>query len=440
MDEIEKWITKPETIAKSRKGYAHFDPRTNISKCQSYITNPKNIESHSFYPFIHYEQRLIKYHSKEGKKAKTRDICYASHLDRCVFQLYSHILNELYNKEIAKRGIDSVPVAYRTDLKLNNIDISKIAFDYIKQHSPSYVIIGDFSGFFDNLNHEYLKTRWCNLLGAKCLPKDHYSVFKNITRYSKWELSDICRINELEYNRSGRKELNSKKVVLTKQQFKRYRSHIIKNTNPYGIPQGSPISAILANLYMIDVDTIVYNAVTKLGGLYMRYSDDSIIVLPKNNPYFSPGVIATLNHIFNDTPGITLEPHKTQYYQYENGEIQNCSIDFKGTVDSKTTIDFLGFSFDGKQVTIRPKTISKYYYRMYSKAKTIRMNRGYTSEGKKISKKNIYQRYSIRGAYNKKGNFLTYVERAKCSYGKDEAIDKSTKNHMQKIKNALNGN
>ena len=134
----------------------------------------------------------------------------------------------------------------------------------------------------------------------------------------------------------------------------------------------------------------------------MRYSDDFIIVLPKNNPYFSPGVIATLNHIFNDTPGITLEPHKTQYYQYENGEIQNCSIDFKGTVDSKTTIDFLGFSFDGKQVTIRPKTISKYYYRMYSKAKTIRMNRGYTSEGKKISKKNIYQRYSIRGAYNKK--------------------------------------
>ena len=85
------------------------------------------------------------------------------------------------------------------------------------------------------------------------------------------------------------------------------------------------------------------------------------------------------------------------------------------------TIDFLGFSFDGKQVTIRPKTISKYYYRMYSKAKTIRRNSWYTSEGKKISKKNIYQRYSIRGAYNKKGNFLTYVERAKCSYGKDEA-------------------
>ena len=440
MDEIEKWITKPETIAKSRKGYAHFDPRTNISKCQSYITNPKNIESHSFYPFIHYEQRLIKYHSKEGKKAKTRDICYASHLDRCVFQLYSYILNELYNKEIAKRGIDSVPVAYRTNLKLNNIDISKIAFDYIKQESPSYVIIGDFTGFFDNLNHEYLKARWCDLLGVSFLPQDHYSIFKNITRYSKWDLTDICRINGLEDNIKGRKELNSKRTVLTKQQFDKYRSHIIKNKNPYGIPQGSPISAILANLYMIDVDTIVYNTVTELGGLYMRYSDDFIIVLPQANPSFSSNVIFALSQTFNETPGIKLEPNKTQYYKYENGKISNCSIEFKGIKEVKRTIDFLGFSFNGKEITIRPKTISKYYYRMYSKAKTIRMNNGYTSEGKKISKKNLYQRYSIRGAYNKKGNFLTYVERAKSSYGKDESIDKSTKNHMQKIKNALNGN
>ncbi|MGN1433499.1 MAG: hypothetical protein ACI4XI_07335, partial [Ruminococcus sp.] len=63
---------------------------------------------------------------------------------------------------------------------------------------------------------------------------------------------------------------------------------------------------------------------------------------------------------------------------------------------------FLGFSFDGSKITIRSKTISKYYYRMYSKAKTITKNKGYTKNGKKISKENLYKRYSIRGAYCKK--------------------------------------
>ncbi len=157
MTEITTWINLEKTINKSKKGYAHFDLRTDISKSQNYITNPKNIASHGFYPFIHYEKKMIKYHKSKGKKIKTRDICYASHIDRCIYQLYSHILNELYNKEIIKRGISSVPVAYRTDLNISNIQLAKKAFDYIQSHTSCYVMIGDFTGFFDNLDHNYLK-------------------------------------------------------------------------------------------------------------------------------------------------------------------------------------------------------------------------------------------------------------------------------------------
>ena len=144
---------------------------------------------------------------------KSRDICYASHIDRCIFQLYSHILNELYNQEIKQRGIDDVPVAYRTDLGLNNIHLAKIAFDFVRKNSPCYVIIGDFTGFFDNLDHQYLKRRWCDLLRVDSLPKDHYAVFKNITRYSKWELSDLCELNGLEYTQSGINKLNSIRLL-----------------------------------------------------------------------------------------------------------------------------------------------------------------------------------------------------------------------------------
>lgn len=55
---------------------------------------------------------------------------------------------------------------------------------------------------------------------------------------------------------------------------------IVKNPNSYGIPQGSPISALLANVYMLDVDKKVYEIVAAQNGMYMRYSDDFIIILP----------------------------------------------------------------------------------------------------------------------------------------------------------------
>lgn len=438
MDEITNWITSEKAIQKSKKGYAHFDQRTDISKCKSYITTPQNIASHGFYPFIHYEKSMIKYHKNKGKKIKIRDICYAAHIDRCIYQLYSHILNELYNDEIEKRGISSVSVAYRTDLSASNIQTAKRAFDFIKCSSPCYIMIGDFTGFFDNLNHNYLKTQWCNLLGVDHLPKDHYAVFKNITKYSKWELDDIYEINGLENNASGWKQLNSLNRVLTRKQFHENRSQIIKNPNPFGIPQGSPISAMLANLYMIDIDTIIYEIVNNLGGMYMRYSDDFIIILPKLHHNISLEVINRINDIFNSIEGLKLEPNKTQYYTYSNHMIENCgNLFIPNNENAKKTIDFLGFSFDGLKITIRPKTISKYYYRMYSKAKTITRNKGFTRNGKKISKENLYNRYSIRGAYCKKGNFLSYVERSKLCFGNDEKIDKSTKNHMQKISKAL---
>ena len=55
---------------------------------------------------------------------------------------------------------------------------------------------------------------------------------------------------------------------------------IVKNPNSYGIPQGSPISALLANVYMLDIDKKIYEIVTGHNGMYMRYSDDFIIILP----------------------------------------------------------------------------------------------------------------------------------------------------------------
>lgn len=61
--------------------------------------------------------RMDKYNKKTGVKPKTREICYAAHMDRCIYQYYSAILNENYNKYLIEQNIESVPVAYRTNLK-----------------------------------------------------------------------------------------------------------------------------------------------------------------------------------------------------------------------------------------------------------------------------------------------------------------------------------
>ncbi len=434
----EEWLTDEKTIDRSKKKYAHFDWRTDVSQQRDYISKPDKVATHGFYPFIHYEKRTAKFNKKKGKKIKVRDICYAAHIDRCIFQYYSFMMNELYNERAKADGISSVAVAYRTDLHKSNIHFSKNAFDFMKVNSPVHIMIGDFTGFFDNLDHAYLKTQWCSLLGVDRLPSDHFAVFKNITRYSKFELTDLLRLNDLENTKSGRKELNAKARVLTPEQFKANRSLIQPHTESYGIPQGSPISGLLANIYMLEVDKSINDAVKELNGLYIRYSDDFMIILPDTAEVDAVAELKRIADLLNMAPRLTLEPSKTQYYHFTEGTLVNCGKTFHQDADSSNrTINFLGFSFDGRHIRVRAKTVSKYYYRMYRKARNIAKAAFCAPTGKHISCRNLYQSYSRKGANNGPGNFLSYVDRASTEYGSHESIKQDTRRHMQKIRKAL---
>lgn len=433
------WLNSESTVKRSKKPYAHFDLRTDVGKQKNYISDPHKVATHGFYPFIHYQIKIVKFSKAKGPREKTRDICYAAHIDRCIYQYYSFMLNELYNERVQIDGTSDVAVAYRTDLHKSNIHFSKRAFDFIKRLGKCYVMIGDFTHFFDNLDHDYLKRQWCSLLKCDSLPDDHYNVFKNVTAYSKWELTDLLTLNGFSDDWAGRKSLNSQLRVITPTQFKENRSHIVKNTDNYGIPQGSPISAILANVYMLEVDKLINDMVLSFGGMYMRYSDDFIIILPDVAELNVADIFEKIHALLKFAPRLTLEQSKTQYFHYSNGALENCGKKFHPEADgSSRFINFLGFTFDGEKVSIRSKTISKYYYRMYRKAKNIANAGGYTPAGKHISCVNLYRRYSERGADGKPGNFLTYVSRAEREYGAGEAITRDTKRHMQKIRKALN--
>ncbi len=433
--ELNEWKNKNKYI----RNYSHFDKRISLSAAWNYISNPDKIASHGFYPFIHYTKKFIKYNKVDGTKLKEREICYSAHIDRLIFQYYSYLLNGMYNERVIADGIDNTAIAYRNNMGKNNIHFAKSAFDYIRSSHECFIMVGDFTKFFDSLDHKYLKDRLCDLIGVKKLPPDFYAVYKNIIKYSVWDMKELLKLNNLSDDKNGINELKEKEQVLTPELFKQHKKTYIKqNKNNYGIPQGSAISAVLSNIYMLDIDKKINDFVNIKNGLYMRYSDDFIVVLPEaEKENFQIDFDYIINQI-SSVPNLVLQPDKTQVYRYDNGILTNRNDEYLIDVEKgKDLLNYLGFTFDGKAVTIRDKTISKYYYKMYRKLKTIVKAEGFTKNGNRISCNNLYLKYTRKGAHVGKGNFISYVQRSQKIFGNSESIDRGTSRHLQKIRQQL---
>ena len=411
------------------KPYAHFDLRVSLSmpSIRKYVMDRTKIVTHSFYPFIHFEKKNSRY-GKKGPK-KPRELYYCSHLDRCVYQRYAFLLNYQYNIWACENNIDDVAIAYRDNLGKNNIDFAKDAFDAIRSFPQCFILVGDFTNFFDNLEHQYLKKMMCEVLGVERLPQDYFSVFKNITRFSSWDWKDIVKAaGENIAERGVRKKINSKETVLTKEQFQKNKKDIKKNISGVGVPQGSPVSAVLSNIYMIKFDKDIKRYVTSKGGIYMRYSDDFIIVLP----YERDAEIADFtSYIFSYVESmkglIDLQKEKTSCYTYKDEVI------YEG--DQPSSINYLGFLFDGKSIRIRPRAITKYYYRMRRKAHTIGRSNWTSSKGRRISAKELYSIYSRN---DEKQTFIDYARKAKGILKlNDQEANALIKHHKRKIAMAI---
>ena len=215
---------------------------------------------------------------------------------------------------------------------------------------------------------------------------------------------------------------------MTKEQFQKNKKDIKKNISGVGVPQGSPISAVLSNIYMIKFDKDIKRYVTSKGGIYMRYSDDFIIVLP----YERDAEIADFtSYIFSYVESmkglIDLQKEKTSCYTYKDEVI------YEG--DQPSSINYLGFLFDGKNIRIRPRAITKYYYRMRRKANTIGRSNWTSSKGRRISAKELYSIYSRN---DEKQTFIDYARKAKGILKlNDQEANALIKHHKRKIAMAI---
>lgn len=413
------------------KNYAHLDKRVSLGMdfVQKYVMDEAKAAAHSFYPFIHFEVKNSRY-GKKGPK-KPRELYYCSHMDRCVYQRYAFLLNYYYNIRAKEKGIDKAAIAYRNNLGKNNINFAKDAFDAIRRSGRSLIIIGDFTSFFDKLDHNYLKQRLCELLQVERLPQDYFAVFKNITRFSSLDWEDIVKAAGENINSPGvKKRLNEKRTILTRQQFLDNKNCIAKNVSGVGIPQGSPISAVLANVYMLRFDENINRYVSGKGGVYMRYSDDFLIMLPFVSRSDVKEYVEFIFSYINTLQGVVeLQEEKTFLFLFEDDSVRSYPS------EEPAVIDYLGFLFDGKDVKIRPRSITKYYYRMRRKARTIRRSKEIFPLGKHVAARNLYQIYSHNG---KKSTFIDYAKRsARILDIKDPETSAVIRKHKQKIAQAV---
>lgn len=479
------------------RGYPHFSNKTPLSvrkKILHYVSNQKKVSKHSFYPLIYKEikQRRykasnfkgeIKYSHKKIEKGKVvsnskiRKILYASHLDAHIYSYYAQqIITPKYEEYLTENFVLSNSItAYRqleTDDKVkfkNNVHFAKDVFDEIKKRKNCVALVLDIENFFPTLNHKKLKLAWAKLLGTKTLPKDHYNLFKAITKFSYVQLKDLKTKNghfdEKELSRLKKlgkhtffdsiKDLIDSEIIIHKNQVK-------KDGKLIGIPQGLPISALLANIYMLSFDEAIIERLTlKYNVFYRRYSDDIVVLCKKDQISMIEKTVE--EEIDKIDLKVSFEKTEKSLFKIESNRLQSYKIDGEKLIKN-IPLNYLGFEFYGYQTLIKSKNLAKFYREMKNTVKRKHKRIEHIKEKHLLDeaplfKRKIYRLYSFKGVNSRlipskrtefikgkaistpferkfRGNYLRYAYRAADELDAPE-IKRQLRNHWNILQNTL---
>lgn len=419
-----------------------------------YVTNPKNIAKHKFAPLLHkiiyqrkYRPNKNAVKNKFGKKQrsvqepKERPIFYASHLDSIVYSYYSNKLIKAYENYLRDKdyGISSVayrkiPIVEGKKGNKSNIEFAFETFMFIEdnKHRKVSMIVSDVTSFFDNLDHGILHKQWKRILKTDNLPDDHYNIYKSLI--SKRYVNELDLFKKFQHNlivergienddkntRLRHKKvkhiwnLKREKVVAycSKEDFFREAINLIRvekncshqhkrcrdNCHLKGIPQGTPISATLANIYMLDFDEYMYEAAQGKNAHYQRYSDDLIIVCDQDDEQYFYDLI---RKAIESLAKLDIQRKKTNIYRYElvDGEFEGGILEDGSGISPNKHLEYLGFQYDGKKVKVKTVGFSK-FHRSMKRA----FRRGVHFAIKPKNKKNnlfeerLYKRFTYKGA------------------------------------------
>lgn len=417
---------KPQEVENTwlkNRGYLHIsnqlDLKRDQSKILSMVRNKDFVAKYAFYPLIHaiIKERRFKLNSDNSElgkshsfkkpdgsvkhNSKKRPLHYATHLDAMIFGYYSKIIIKKYEEYLkAIPGLSECITAYRripTGVDKKNkstIHFAHEAIEEIKSRANQkecVVLKFDIKSFFNEIDHDMLKQQWAEILTEPKLPKDHYNVFKAVTQFS-YIMRDDLRIDKKSYGRrSGFDEgklskLRKKRIHAFFESPKEFREAIKagelklhkfpfwKNGKPVGFPQGLPISATLANLYLLKFDEdILQNVVKKYGGFYRRYSDDIIVACNSD----VADLIEDYIHNAIQKCKVEISREKTERFVFRYGlsakgkrVLQSCKIKKDTPLHVGYPFTYLGFEFYGDKTLIKSANLAKFYRRMIRSVKT----------------------------------------------------------------------
>lgn len=375
-----EWRIRPK---RDLKNYPHFDAVISAEEAEALANDPERVAKHSFYPFLLYTKHWTRF-AKKGKtgKAKDRPIRYAARRDAYIFARYRHALSEAYEAELERLGLNSCVLAYRRipvetgDGGKCNIHFARDAILKVRELGVCSVLALDISSYFESLDHAKLNALWCRMLGVNRLPDDHFRVFKAITQYAVVDKQQVYErlghFGEKVHPRTG-KPING--YLTPFRNIPRQLCHgsefrdkiaggrngqkflIKRNFKPYGIPQGAPISDLLANLYLIDFDYTVSCLVGGVGGAYFRYSDDILIAVPGGAAEGMKWLADVQQLIREYGKKLVIKPEKSSVYVFTRSGTDQQFQRLYGT-QGANGLEYLGFRYDGRHVYLRDSTLS----------------------------------------------------------------------------------
>ncbi len=425
------------------RGYRHFDYPLNFLTAKKIVTSIHKVKNHNFWPLLSYEkrERRFKGFKSDGTsrvRHKNRLICYAAHLDAQIYAYYANTLEARYASLRREFGIDDCVLAYRSG-KGCNIHMANAAFEEIKKRRSCIVYAMDISGFFDNIYHLILKKQWCDVLGSDVLPDDHYNLFKSITHFSRIDLSACLAALDLkqEHLKKSTKPLCNpddfhKKIDRREQG---YKSLIITNSDgsnwkDRGIPQGTPISAVLSNIAMINFDIFMNNYIKSMEGMYWRYSDDIMIICPLECEPFIEQALDTKLWEQGGTLKINKEKTEIAKFQHESNKVI-CQV--KNNDDTWTTgsVQYLGLCFNGAKKTLRHSTIARHQRKMKYAVRNARRTAKHFKKDK-IRSKTLYWKLTDIGPQS----MPKYATKVSKITG-DPAAKRQVNSHKKMLKNLI---
>lgn len=372
-----------EPTNEDMKHYPHFDAPLKLSEIRKIVNDPARVARNAFFPLIQYEKSWQPFRvpkSKQKPDPKTRKIRYAARRDSYIYARYRRILSPLYEAKLEQLGITGIPIAYRKIAGKNskgkcNIDFAKDAFDFVSSLSHCFVVTLDISKFFESLDHTRINDIWTDLLGVEVLPPDHAAVFRSLTDYRWVDRKEVYE--RLGY--FGKKQARNgtfiqgylkpyhkiPKQLCTPQEFRKkvagsanFPSIIYKNPDPFGIPQGTPVSDLIANMYLMDFDVFLGEISSRYNGKAYRYSDDIMLVLDVQDQTEAESIEKEVRlKIPSFGKQLIIKESKSSIHEFvaaPDGTLFCNHIKGAG----KNGLEYIGFRFDGSRVFLRDSTVS----------------------------------------------------------------------------------